>query len=280
MKFSEIFKQLKSILKLDTLIDVFKRPELHAREIPFVLGTVSIVMLIIIAYFYVFFYRRVKIERKPDEVRKKSGFLAIAFLIAATASFYVPGAYFTSKRSCLQCHQQKGNHSFVMEQYHLSIDCRECHLKPGTTGRLEGLFQLTSKVLSLNVTGMESDSFRLNASPANCVRCHRNVLYETVISNYIRISHREIYTELKDCLVCHHFQIEKRRFVELEKMGRCRNCHDGKKAKSDCSFCHTIGGEPSKIRPDLSDYPKVTIKGEAPVKTGEEPSPAVNIKDF
>lgn len=280
MKFSEFAKQIRSILELESLIEIFKRPELHAREIPFLLAAVSLVMLVIIAYFYAFFYRRLKIERNPVEFRKKSALLAVVFLVAATACFYVPGVYFTSKRSCLQCHQKKGNHSFVMEQHHLSTDCRECHLKPGITGRLEGLFQLTSKVLKLNISGVKSAPYRLDASPENCARCHRSVLYETVISDYIRISHREIYSETKDCLSCHHFQMEKRKFLELETMGRCRNCHDGKKAQNECSFCHVIGGEPSRIKPDLSDYPKVTVKGENPVKAGEEPSPAVNIRDF
>lgn len=86
---------------------------------------------------------------------------------------------------------------------------QECHLKPGITGRLEGLFQLTSKVLKLNISGVKSAPYRLDASPENCARCHRSVLYETVISDYIRISHREIYSETKDCLSCHHFQMEK-----------------------------------------------------------------------
>lgn len=65
MKFSEFAKQIRSILELESLIEIFKRPELHAREIPFLLAAVSLVMLVIIAYFYAFFYRRLKIERNP-----------------------------------------------------------------------------------------------------------------------------------------------------------------------------------------------------------------------
>lgn len=279
-KINQLLKTFKEVLNFSNLVDIFKHPEFHAREIPVLLAIFSLFTLAIIIYYYLVVYKQEeKLAPTPASLRK------YAYLFAASVGLtilflYIPVQYFMSARSCLQCHKSLGNHNPYLESVHINVDCKDCHLNPVFLNRMENLLNLTKKIATLNFSRNPKLTETCCVSSLNCLQCHRYVLYETVTSKYIRVSHREIFSKFKNCLDCHNFRLEKLPSEELIVMGKCGSCHDGISVKNSCDFCHTILSSPSKFKPDLLDYPKVTEQGENPVKEGKEPTPAVNIKEF
>jgi|GEM_PF-6200086 len=279
-KLAAFLKQIKELLDLQNLIDIFKHPEFHAREIPLLIALISILTLTIVVFYYISLLRKIKVFSEEEKSFRKSAYYFAFFLGITLAALYLPTLYLISARSCLQCHAAHGNHNSVLEEAHKTADCRDCHLKAGVAGRIESFFGLMGKIAGINFTGRSPSDFSCCVSSSNCLSCHKYVLYETVNSHYIRVSHRELFSMYRNCLTCHDFNQEKYPYFSLLRMQKCLQCHDGARARAECNNCHTPLGNPSKIKPDLSDYPKVTIKGDVPVNEDAEPTPTVNINQF
>lgn len=279
-KLAALLEQVKKLFDLQNLIDIFKHPEFHAREIPLLMALISILTLAIVIFYYISLLRKIKVVPEEEKSFRQSAYYFALFLGITLAALYLPAFYLISARSCLQCHSAHGNHNSVLEEAHKSVDCRNCHLKMGFPGKIESFFGLMDKIASINFAGRPPSEFSCCVSSANCLSCHKYVLYETVNSRYIRVSHREIFSLYRNCLTCHDFSQESYPYFSLLRMQKCLHCHDGAKARANCNNCHTPVGSPSKIKPDLSDYPKVTIKGAIPVNENKEPTPSVNVKQF
>jgi hypothetical protein len=279
-KISMFLKQIPELFDFQKLVDIFRHPEFHAREIPLLLALVSICTLTLVVFYYLSLLR--KLEHIPEEEKsfRKSAYYFALFIGLTLLALYIPTVYLSSARSCLQCHSKYDNHDYLLETAHQNVDCRDCHLKMGISGRLESFFALMGKVTLINFTNRPPARFSCCVSSNNCLACHRYVLYETVNSNYIKVSHRELFSMYKDCLTCHDFSQEKNPYFSLLIMKKCQQCHDGVRVSAKCETCHSLVGSPSKIKPNLSDYPKVTIKGENPVDENAEPSPTVNVTQF
>ncbi|MCX7831587.1 MAG: cytochrome c3 family protein [Actinobacteria bacterium] len=280
IEFTDLIKSLKDLLNFKNLLDIFRHPELHAKEIPLLLSILSIFTLAIIIYYYISTYRKVGSTSTAEEQLRKNSILFGVSVGLMVVFLYIPTIYLMSSNSCLQCHKKTGNHDAYLEQVHLSVDCRDCHIKIGYSGRIESFFKLTSKIARINFSGTGNQNDTCCVSSANCLSCHSSILYETRISKYIKVSHREIFSMFLDCSECHSFKIEKLPSEPLRIMKKCGYCHDGVKAQNDCGYCHTPVGNPPKFKEDLSDFPKTTIKGPNPVIEDKEPSPSVNVKDF
>lgn len=276
----EIFNNFIRTVDFSNIVDIFKNPEFHAKEIPLLLSILSIFTLAVIIYYYITIYRKHKKETPKEEKLRKNAMLLGFSVGLAIVFLYVPTLYFMSARSCLQCHQKTGNHFPLLEQAHSNVDCRECHIKPGLTGSLDGMFKLTSKIMKINLGRNYDLSLSCCISSQSCLNCHRYVLHETATVRYTKVSHREIFSMFRDCTSCHCFKTERQTLKPLEIMEKCSKCHDGISAKNNCNVCHTLIGKPSKNLPDLSNFPKTTISGEVPIYEGQEPSPSVNVKDF
>lgn len=278
-EFNDIIKSLKDLLNIENIVDIFRHPELHAKEIPLLLAILSIFTLTIIIYYYISTYKKtIPVSTAEENIRKNSIFLGVS--IGLTLVFiYIPTIYLMSSKSCLQCHKKTGNHDPYLEQAHSDIECGYCHIKIGYAGKVESFFKLTSKIAKVNFSGMKNLNDIFCVSSANCLSCHSNILYETRISKYIKVSHREIFSMFLDCSECHSFKIEKLPSEQVRIMKKCGFCHNGVKAQNHCAYCHTPIGNPSKFKEDLSEFPKNTIKGTDPIIENKEPSPSVNVED-
>jgi len=123
---------------------------------------------------------------------------------------------------------------------HSQASCQSCHVSPKVTAqtaygaKMLGIFYL-SLINATQGPAMES--------PTNdaCLRCHVD-LRTVSPSGDLNIPHRAHVTVLKlPCVQCHNYLVHDANAEgkHTPRMAECMTCHDGKKAKNNCSACHT-----------------------------------------
>lgn len=138
--------------------------------------------------------------------------------------------------ACTSCHAMKPYGEAQAQGLHVTLSCATCHR---TQGRLswvqDGLglqrmafSQMTGRV---PVGSSESDD--------GCRSCHRAVIATTVVSNGLRVSHKELVDQ--PCAACHggaaHALPD--RVYGVPEMEACTACHAAStRDLSTCDFCH------------------------------------------
>jgi len=123
---------------------------------------------------------------------------------------------------------------------HAQASCQSCHVSPRITSqsayatKMLGIFYLA---ILKATPGPEM------ASPANdaCLKCHVD-LRTVSPSGDLNIPHRAHVTVLKlKCVQCHNYLVHDTNAEgkHTPRMAECMTCHNGKKAKNNCSACHT-----------------------------------------
>jgi len=124
---------------------------------------------------------------------------------------------------------------------HAEAGCETCHVRPRLLDRTAYRLRMTGEFyVSLVWRSRVPDVFGTPTDEA-CLICHSD-LRTVSPEGDLRIPHRAHVSVLKmRCVECHAYVVH-----ELSPEGKhsppmvgCLRCHDGDKAKNDCSACHT-----------------------------------------
>lgn len=174
-----------------------------------------------------------------------------------------------SNFACRSCHSNQYQRWAVSS--HMKIDCKDCHIDPGLSGKLEAQINGIRNLFVTIIRGVNIQPHEkpLPISTENCVGCHAAILHLTELGyddlpdnslkgQGLRINHR-IHVEKYsiECVECHRGIVHR----DPEKIGKyrtnwpfmtmdCGPCHDGKfserfqvevtslEDKKKCTVCH------------------------------------------
>lgn len=169
-----------------------------------------------------------------------TGFLVlvgVSLLWTSTASF------------CGLCHIHKAAVAAVKNSAHASVNCEQCHTKPGP------FFFLTAKMEALQqpvkqFTGDYEEPILGVVQNASCRRCHTDEqLFPTISRAGINVNHKHLIEAGYQCVGCHstvaHLDAVPPGSRTYPTMDQCLVCHnnnytapDGTVAVGTCDLCH------------------------------------------
>jgi hypothetical protein len=121
------------------------------------------------------------------------------------------------------------------------VDCIECHETGGPVAAATFGLVPRSLHIVMQMTGLKlRDGYAHTVSSAACLECHSTQMTHTltVEAQGVRVSHKEPIAAGADCTDCHRLTSGT---VSNTTVGMtpCLTCHDGVKAKAQCTYCHT-----------------------------------------
>jgi len=137
-------------------------------------------------------------------------------------------------------------HATWAKSEHAKVTCQQCHVPPQVTAQVGYNARMLGEFyLSIAMPGREPKLF---AKPTNdaCSTCHLDLRTVSPAGD-LNIPHRAHVTVLKmRCIQCHDYVVHQKspEGKNSPPMAGCLKCHDGKKAKNECSACHTDKKEP------------------------------------
>ncbi len=163
-----------------------------------------------------------------------TGTAAVSILIAlAFVGLY---AVTSTDAYCAQtCHAGSAATPEASEPRHASCTgCHEARLVWGapvnSVSRLEMVWN-AGRGLQVGAVGEPVDS-------STCVRCHSDVLEESVLSESgVAMSHKEVVAGAIPCTECHARSGHEASSGSIS-MSDCVGCHDSQTASAECSSCH------------------------------------------
>jgi cytochrome c nitrite reductase small subunit len=130
---------------------------------------------------------------------------------------------------------------------HAGTPCDACHVRPGLLGRTAYRLRMVGEFyVSLVSRSRAPDVFAVPTDEA-CLVCHSD-LRTVSPKGDLKIPHRAHVTILKmRCVECHRYLVHEKspEGKRVPPMAACLKCHDGDKAKSACSTCHTQKAAPA-----------------------------------
>ena len=167
--------------------------------------------------------------------------------------------YTSSTAFCGLCHTMKASVAGYERSSHASVNCEQCHTKPGP------FFFLTSKLESLQeplkqISGDYEEPILGVVQNASCRRCHTDKqLFPTISKNGINVNHKHLIEAGYQCVTCHSTVAHGAAVPEGARttpaMDQCLVCHnnhykapDGTVAIGTCDLCHVkpaAGTEPA-----------------------------------
>lgn len=164
---------------------------------------------------------------------------------------------------CVSCHEPAG----FMARTMTSLLPRIAHIAKGAqvaqqaqstaanaSGNTSGVYTSSDGVtVDTNAVAATLNGGYGGVSTRSCTQCHDN-LGTGVLTNEttgIRVQHKEPMEQGSKCTDCHS-KGSSGQIVYTQKMDSCIMCHDGKKAPSDCSTCHTknfAAGSAARVKP-------------------------------
>lgn len=180
------------------------------------------------------------------EPRKRRRSLAAAvWLVLAVLAFVGIGAgwaYATKDSTCASCHVTAAAFaSRARDARHSKIACASCHVTPGIAGAVAAAATGAGN-LRIQYTGtVPTARLQTSVSDAACLTCHADVRSGVVLDRGIRMRHSDVLAVGYSCMDCHNTIGHAGRVVRprYPEMSQCISCHDGTKAKSACSTCHS-----------------------------------------
>jgi hypothetical protein len=130
---------------------------------------------------------------------------------------------------------------------HAGTPCEACHVRPGLLSRAAYRVRMTGEsYLSLFTRSRAPAVFAVPTDEA-CLVCHSD-LRTVSPDGDLKIPHRAHVSILKmRCVECHRYLVHEKspEGKRTPPMAACLTCHDGDKAKSACSTCHTQKAAPA-----------------------------------
>jgi len=132
------------------------------------------------------------------------------------------------------------------ESTHAEVTCEQCHVPPNALARTGYRLLMVGQVYLSPFGSSAPDVFRTPTNEA-CLACH-NDLRTVSPEGDLQIPHRAHVTVLEmDCVECHNFLVheESPSGGHVPEMEGCLECHDGDRAKDNCTACHTEKAAPA-----------------------------------
>jgi hypothetical protein len=158
---------------------------------------------------------------------------------------------------CGQCHKEV--HSQWNTSTHAKFGCMECHVKSGFNNLMLSRIGLLQRVY-LWINPAEVKEMKKNkekpigfvAPPPNevCLPCHEARKRISPSGDIIIPHQSHIKIRKLDCVGCHENFVcsrigKKKALVTMES---CYRCHNGRRATTECTACHTEKGAPPSHR--------------------------------
>lgn len=129
-----------------------------------------------------------------------------------------------------------------------AMSCRDCHEAPLVTGAVANVVSRTRMAIGY-ASGSSPASEAVVASSA-CVRCHDDILDDTVItSRGLAVAHEHFTASGTPCTRC-HARIGHAKSNTTVSMSDCVVCHDTRTASAECETCHRQDPVASAFRDD------------------------------
>lgn len=188
-----------------------------------------------------------------------------AVVVCLSAALLVAGWNVgTSDAVCSRCHADEKAVASHAKESHASASCRSCHVSPGVRGVFSATVSAAgnARVQFLNWSKpVGSETVVTNEA---CLSCHRAITSGAVLARGIRMVHSDVLAVGYACTDCHntagHGTAVKR--PRYPQMSQCIMCHDGVKAKSECSGCHST--DVGTVTREPGDF---YVKAHIPVQT-------------
>jgi len=178
-------------------------------------------------------------------------YLRVGIALMLVGVFIVLPGYVANQPRFLQRYPGlRGPYEAWSTSVHAQIRCQACHVAPGPLAQgVYGARMLGEFYLSLVMPARQPG---LLSTPTNaaCQSCHID-LRTVSPSGDLNIPHRAHVSVLKlKCVDCHTYLVHATNpeGTHTPRMVTCLKCHDGKKAKSACSTCHTNKRVPESHR--------------------------------
>jgi hypothetical protein len=130
---------------------------------------------------------------------------------------------------------------------HAETGCEECHVRPRLLDRAAYRVRMVGEFYVSLVSRSRVPGVFATPTDEACLVCHSD-LRTVSPEGDLKIPHRAHVTILKmPCVRCHDFLVHEKspEGKHTPPMAGCLTCHDGDKAKSACSACHTEKAAPA-----------------------------------
>ena len=135
---------------------------------------------------------------------------------------------------------------------HAEVACQGCHVRPRLLDRAAYRLRIAGEAyVSLVYRSRTPDLFPKPTDEA-CLACHSD-LRTVSPEGDLRIPHRAHVSVLKmRCVECHQYLVHEKspEGRNTPPMAGCLRCHNGDRAKSACSACHTEKAAPATHKAD------------------------------
>lgn len=198
-------------------------------------------------------------------IRISLGFLVFLIFLAGSIEYTSRPAF------CTTCHYMEPFYQSWAESSHSGVTCTKCHFPPGIEGTIRGKLAGLEQVVSYMTSSYTRRKPWAEIEDSSCLQsgCHEaRKLEGKVVFHNVVFDHRSHLGELRRgkqlkctschsqvvqgehilvtetaCFLCHLKESDNPEFVENEKLGNCKTCHDWasvpKEHLADFRFDHT-----------------------------------------
>lgn len=183
--------------------------------------------------------------RRP-RMRRKTVLTIIGALVAIALLVVLPAFVSANPGFFGSYSELSGEYESWAASPHAEAGCEECHVPPNVLARTGYRLLMVGQVYMSPFDPSPPDVFGVPTNEA-CLACH-NDLRTVSPEGDLQIPHRAHVTILEmDCVECHDFLVhaESPSGGHVPEMEGCLECHDGDRAKDNCTACHTEKAAPA-----------------------------------
>lgn len=224
-------------------------------------------------------------EHAPEIIRtsriESRWFITMASIATFVALLLAVNIASGTNKVCISCHKTTPHEvNIVKSGPHKDTRCISCHEPAGAGARMfTSVFPRISHILtgakiaqqeqsSANAQYTSTDGITVDGdaiseqinstyggvNSQSCAQCHESVQkgVSTNGTTGIRVEHKEPLEQGMKCVDCHTKGEKNGQIVYSRSMDTCIVCHDGEKASSECSTCHTknfAAASASRVKP-------------------------------
>lgn len=259
-----------------TILAAIHDPAHNAVTMLLIIGAVA-AMLLLILIVVVLVVMAVREWREPQElvpvsevrrarpvVKRPPLVVALIWLIilgVLSVTLVVGWNYVASDKTCARCHITQEAFASRATDAHAKVACSSCHVSPGARGVFLAAVTGASNVRTQLTGAPKRASSDPHVRSAACLTCHKAITRGVVVADSIRMRHSDVLAVGYSCTDCHtvgHGANQTR--DRTPSMAQCIQCHDGRKASSACSTCHSHDvGVATGRRARTTEIPKTPI---------------------
>ncbi len=166
--------------------------------------------------------------------------LTVPALIVLVAVVAIPLLFAgtSSSRFCSLCHQSASPSTDIGGAVHNDRSCYSCHLERGWIDWPAAKFREFTRMYPKALLGKnEPAGPGVRVASGVCLRCHGDVLAQTVERGGFRMAHKAMPPSAT-CDSCHSAHPGVSRWVREPVMEECVSCHAANGASTKCDLCH------------------------------------------